>query len=153
MPYQGEFAQHRALKRLLEDDLVKALLSESKQREPGDGSLVLPYQAKVVPSAFEPRLVLAIDGGQMEIPLRNGYPGAEAGYVSVAGVLMDLRKLRELESEEFIDPSKFDEVESVQPASTVLPGCNVIYRNKGSARDSFRLAFHQSLRRCVFRRT
>ena len=53
---------------------------------------------------WQPEWVLAVDGSHQEEPVRNGYPGAEIGYVTIAAVLMDIAKIKELDSQRPINP-------------------------------------------------
>ena len=93
MPYDGEFAGYRPLQRIVETERVQQLLRKSRVFQPNDtNARVLPKNA---PSTFAtlPAYVVAIDGSNAEVDVRNGYPGAKIGYCTVASVLLNLAEM------------------------------------------------------------
>ncbi|MDZ7705760.1 MAG: DNA double-strand break repair nuclease NurA [Trueperaceae bacterium] len=94
---------------------------------------------------WQPDWVLAIDGSHHEVSIKNGYPGAEASYVTVASVLIDVAKIRELDQQRPIDPKAFRKVEQAEAIDCALPGCNIIYENDISADASLRRALFDIL--------
>ncbi len=140
MPYEGEFAQFRSIKRLTESERVKKLLGSyeicgaSTEQRPLS-SVLAP---DIRPSGWLPKIILAVDGSHVEIPVRNGFPGAEASYVTVASVLVDLAKVHELGTARPVDPKEFRKTEKADSIDCALPGCNVIGEGDGSAKESLR---------------
>jgi hypothetical protein len=139
MPYEGEYANYNPLRRIVETEHVKQLLSRCKVCNQEDASLPL-LQPVIVSDCLDvlPRLVLAIDGSNAEVPVVNGYPGAKVGYCTVASVLIDLALVNELDFDRPIDPKKFRETEKASTIDAALPGSNVVTRRQTSARVSFR---------------
>jgi hypothetical protein len=139
MPYDGEYAGYRPLRRIVETEHVKQLLSRCKVCSRNDAASSVP-----TPSTFPectkdlPRLILAIDGSNIEVPVINGYPGAKVGYCTVASVLIDLALVEQLDSRRPVDPQKFRETEKAATLDVALPGSNVVTRRQTSARVSFR---------------
>jgi hypothetical protein len=76
----------------------------------------------------------------------NGYPGAEVGYITVASVLIDLKLVKELEQNEFINPKKFRETEKASTIETVFPGCNIVLDTERNAKASLRRVLFEELR-------
>src|SRR5262244_2852803 len=109
MPYQNEFAQYEPLRRVSESERVKALLSSyrirngSSNETPRDTINI----ADLRPSGWTPSWVLAIDGSFLPVDVQNGYPGAEACYVTVASVLLNIAKTRELDKRRPVEPKEF----------------------------------------------
>lgn len=138
MPYEGEFAGYRSLKRIVDTERVQKLLNRAKMIE---GK---PLQTNIVPANAPqepetlPAFVLAIDGSYHEVDVRTGYPGAKVGYVTVASVLLDLAGLSELDKIRPVDPAKFRTTEKASTIDSALPGSNVVTINKSSASESFR---------------
>ena len=139
MPYEGEFASYHPLRRIVETEHVKQLLSRCKVCNEEDTALPA-LQPSLVSECTDvlPRLVVAIDGSNTEVPVVNGYPGAKIGYCTVASVLIDLALIDELDSDRPIDPQKFRETEKASTIDAALPGSNVVTRRQASARVSFR---------------
>lgn len=146
MGFEGEFASYEPLRRILDSVKVDALQKRLRVREYSEDeqhfeSLVINKNDLLL-STIQPDLVLAIDGSHLEAKPMNGFPGAEIGYVTVASVLIDLKLVKELESEPFISPKKFRETEKASTIESVFPGCNVVLDTEKDAKAS--------LRRCVY---
>src|SRR5262245_11871025 len=109
MPYEGEFAHYRPLQRIVTSERVQNLLGNYRIRG-GDAShpsdLALWREAPPA-TAWAASWVLAVDGCHAEVRIRNGFPGAEAAYVTVASVLLDLEKTRSLDQSRPVDPQVF----------------------------------------------
>ncbi len=146
MPYENEFAQYRSIIRIAESEHIKKLLRRCAIKE-GDGNGICnpPPIIDIKPSEFIPKLVVAIDGSKQEVPLRNGFPGAEISYMTVASVLIDLEKLTKLDQIRPIDPKAMREVEKSGSLDDVFPGCNVVLKGDPSAKDSFRRILFERL--------
>lgn len=139
MPYEGEFAAYRPLYRIAESERVKRLASRWKVCDPTISSTCHPSPNPAPPTVdYYPRFILAIDGSDIEIDVRNGYPGAKVGYCTVASVLLDLQMIGKLDTSRPVDPQKFRETEEAATIDAVFPGSNVIIRRQSSARASFR---------------
>jgi hypothetical protein len=139
MAYEGEFASYRPLYRIAESERVKSLLQRTRVREaeldvgPRPEPVTVPETAAALPD-----FIVAIDGSNAEVPVKTGYPGAQIGYCTVASVLLDLAKIRELDLRRPASPVEFRMTEQLSTADVALPGSNVVTRDHVSARDSFR---------------
>ncbi len=138
MPYEGEYAGYRALHRIAESERVKTLLSRSRIRDSVATDTFLTLKSAPQESTHLPRFVLAIDGSNAEVPVKNGYPGARVGYCTVASVLLDLELIDTLDLDRPIDPIEFRKTEEASAIDAALPGSNVVTRRQTSARASFR---------------
>jgi len=142
MGFEGEFASYEPLRRIRESEKVQAIEKRFKIRQESEytedfRNIIIP-KSKLTESTVQPDMVLAIDGSYHTVTARNGFPGAEYGYVTVATVLLDLKKIGELEKEDFIEPKKVRETEKASTIESVFPGCNVILDNEKSAKSSLR---------------
>jgi len=150
MPFENEFASYEPLRRILENPKVKALQDRLKIRKreeiEKDFNERITHKEKIVPSDFQPDMVLAIDGSYQEVKVENGFPGATIGYITVASVLLFMDKIREHSREEFIDPKKFRETEKAATIDTVFPGCNIILDTETSAKSSMRKTLFNELK-------
>lgn len=140
MPYEGEFAQYKSLRRIAESRRVKELLGSFRVRERSTSGTPLQTVsfADLSPSDWLPDWVLAVDGSHAEVMVQNGYPQAEASYITVASVLLDVDKIQRLDAHRPVDPREFRTTEQPDSIDCALPGCNVILDNVNSARDSLR---------------
>jgi len=125
MAFEGEFASYEPLRRLPLSNLI------SKNDIPQ--------------SEIQPDLVLAIDGSNIVAKAENGFPGAEFGYITVASVLIDLKKINELVKNDFVDPQEFRKTEKASTIDSVFPGCNIILDNEQNAKSSLRRALFEEL--------
>lgn len=145
MPYEGEYAHYQPLKRIVESERVQQLLRRSRVLDPS--TLTQQVTPKVPPEADTalPSLVVAIDGSDIEVDVRNGYPGAKVGYCSVASVVLNLAEMERLDVNRPVNPIDFRRTEDPSSDASALPGCNVITRDHVSAKDSFREALFDLL--------
>lgn len=138
MPYEGEFAGYRPLQRLADAERVKQLLTRARVHTPASSEpAAVPAQAPALADPL-PEFVVAIDGSQAEVDVRNGYPGAKVGYLSVASVLLDLEAIDALDERRPSDPIEFRKTEQAATIDAALPGSNVVTRTHTSARVAFR---------------
>lgn len=152
MPYSDknsfELASYKPLQRISDSKKVRSLEARLKIRKLGDESerdFEITEKNQLEESDWQPDMVLAIDGGPHTLPIENGFPGAECGYVTIASVLILLNKIRELEKNEFIDPVEFRKTEKAATTETVFPGCNVIVEGENSAKASLRRILFEEL--------
>lgn len=146
MPYEGEFAGYRPLQRIVETERVQQLLRRSRVYQPnqGNGVKVVPQNAPAVSVPF-PGYVVAIDGSNAEVDVKNGYPGAKIGYCTVASVLLNVAEMARLDQQRPVDPAEFRKTEEASTVDAALPGSNVVTRTNPSARDSFRESLYEVL--------
>jgi hypothetical protein len=111
---------------------------EPRVRSEAGDARSLPILKSVAAEHALPEMVVAIDGSHHEVEVENGFPGAEASYVTVASVMLDLRKMRALDERRPIKPQEFYSTQSTGSVDAAFPGRNVIYRDDATARDSLR---------------
>jgi hypothetical protein len=140
MPFEGEFASYQVLRRITEAEKVQELLRRAQVSPAVEatGPITPSAPPRLPPTNLLPDLILSIDGSYAEVDVRTGYPGAKLGYCVVASVLLDLKKLDELDAERPVDPQAFQETEQANALDSALPGTNIVTRRQRSARHSFR---------------
>lgn len=146
MPYQGEFAKHRSLRRVAESPRVKEVLRLARTTADAPSGMGGPDASEA--PRFEghlPPVAIAIDGSWLEVPIKNGYPGARVGYCTIATVLIRLSEVDRLDRARPIDPVAFRRTQETASMDEVLPGANVVIGAHTSARDSFRVALYEAL--------
>src|SRR5208283_294230 len=126
MPYEGEFAGYRPLQRIVETERVQGLLRKSRVFLPNaNGTSVVSPKLAPLPNHGLPSYVVAIDGSNAEVDVRNGYPGAKVGYCTVASVLLNLAEMARLDEQRPVDPLEFRKTEEASTVDAALPGSNV----------------------------
>lgn len=140
MPYDGEYAGYRPVRRLVSADAVQKLLRRARLAPPEPTLSALGWAPRAAPPALEgaPRYVVGIDGSYSEVAVRNGYPGARVGYCTVASVLIRLDELDRLDAARPVDPRTFRDTEEAATIDAALPGSNVVTGNHKSPREAFR---------------
>lgn len=150
MSFEKEYASYEPLRRLLDSEKVKALQNRFRIRERTeesdefDNDIIENKDLQL--SEIQPDLVLAIDGSTLAAKAENGYPGAEFGYITISSVLIDLKKVKTLEENQFINPIEFRKTEKASTIESVFPGCNVIIDNEKNAKSSLRRALFEELK-------
>ncbi|MBI3530612.1 MAG: DNA double-strand break repair nuclease NurA [Betaproteobacteria bacterium] len=147
MPFKGEAPSYRAIQRLATNPRVKELLGAIRVPEWNKEKVEELVAARVAPSEFLPRLVVAIDGSSQAYEPRKGFPGAELAYLTVSTVIIDVSKLSSLSQQRDRQPppTEYRRIENAESLDTVLPGCNVIFRDEPHAWASFRRALYEAL--------
>jgi len=143
MGFEGEFASYEPLRRVLDSQKVKELLGRMRiqPNQPFAGAIKndLVHKNDLPKSdALPPDLILAIDGSHLEAHPEKGFPGAELGYVTIAAVLIDIKRISQLEKEDIIDPKLFRKTETPATQESVFPGCNMALDKEKDAKASFR---------------
>jgi hypothetical protein len=146
MPYEGEFAEYKSIRRLTENERVKNLLSRAMPRDVSQDATSLPTfkRSDIAPTDWFPENVLAIDGSHQEELVEKGYPGAEISYVTAAVVLTDVAKIRELDKQRPIDPKSFRATERAASIDRAFPGCNIVIDDEQSPVHSLRKALFET---------
>lgn len=153
MSFQGEYASYEPLRRIIESQRINERLQglHVKKISPSANSISpdnLVAKSSLSQTTQQPDLILAVDGSYQAAPVQNGFPCAECGYITVASVLLDLKKAKELEKAEFIDPKEFRETEKTSSFEAVFPGCNIIVGDEPDAKSSLRRVLFEEMTNC-----
>src|SRR5882724_2456429 len=146
MAGKGGVPSSRSLTRLAQAERVKQLLQTARPIAPEEQSAPIAPLPAPAPTHQIPLNAVAIDGSYVELPVRSGYPGASVGYVTVAGVVLNLMRLDELDRDRPVDPVEFRKTESAATIDAALPGSNVVTGEHPSAPTAFRDALFEVLR-------
>ncbi len=147
MPYDGEYAHYKPLRRVVESTQVQNLLRRARVSKPAAARSMPPpvALADLGQSAWLPDWIIGVDGSMSEVPVDTGYPAAMIGYVTVASVMLNLAKMTALDVQRPVDPRKFAELEQAESVDGALPGSNVVIDDTSNAADSFRRALFEIL--------
>jgi hypothetical protein len=150
VPFENEFASYEPLRRILDnrklDELQERMLPRTQPYSASDIHLPQIDTSAIEKSDFLPDMILAIDGSYQCVPVKNGFPGAEIGYITVASVLLLMKDVQALSTKKFIDPKKFRETEKATAFDSVFPGCNIVIDNEISPRASLRRFLHEQFK-------
>ncbi|MCU7919695.1 MAG: DNA double-strand break repair nuclease NurA [Candidatus Thiodiazotropha sp. (ex Epidulcina cf. delphinae)] len=139
MPYDNELAKYHVIRRIAESDQVKNFLNRCKINDSAHSEFELPSSpTNLARAEWLPKWIIAIDGGNQEIPVENGFPGAEVSYISIASVMIDVELLQKLDAERPVDPAAFRKIQSTDADANVFPGCNVNIEGEISSQASLR---------------
>ncbi|MDR2409349.1 MAG: DNA double-strand break repair nuclease NurA [Bacteroidales bacterium] len=150
MSFEGEFASYEPLRRILDSEKIKAL--EARLRIQPTNTLskniqnLLTHKNELSHSNVQPDFVLAIDGSHQEVYPEKGFPGAAYGYIAIASVLIDLKKIQQLAKDDIIDPKSFRKTEEASTQESGFPGCNIIVDSEKDAKSSFRRVLFEDLK-------
>ena len=145
MPYEGEFATYRSIRRIAQSQSVKEMLERMQRADPSQARVALPIVniSEIQPSEWQPEWVFAVDGSHQEELVENGYPGAEVAIVTIAGVFINIAKIKELDSQRPVDPKLFRETEDLSSTEAAFPGCNIVLDSDKSPQISLRKALFE----------
>lgn len=147
MPFEGEFASYGPLRRIASSDRVQALLKICRRRESEAKNFAALKPAPIQPSGWIPDYVIAIDGSHAEVPVETGFPGAEVSYLTIASVIVDLARMRQLDLQRPVDPRDFRTLESPASIDCVIPGANVVISDESSPSASMRRLVYEEFER------
>ena len=147
MPYHNEFARGDSLWRLMENPSVqefKGVIRHSESQKPH----ALPVQLNPSRGLNNIKRVIAIDGSSVTRRVQNGYPGAEASLLHWAAIVIKLQAIRNIPRNYIPSPSEIRDMEQCDTLSAVLPGRNVVRRDKpeDSSKRFFRATISQELK-------
>lgn len=151
MSFEGEFAHYEPLRRMLSNEKIKNFYDTLKVRDTSHDSetvkeKLIDKSELTSTSIQQPDLVLAIDGSHIETKVHKGYPEANFGCVAVASVLLDLKKIQEIEKQEFPNPRDVQNTESVASFEAAFPGCNVFRDGEKDTKSFFRKTLYEELK-------
>lgn len=149
MPYEGEFAHYKPLKRIVESQQVQALTGRMriKASTQSDITLTPPVNlSDLATSEWTPDYVIAIDSGGQPTAVKNGYPGASIGYLTVASVLLDFKKMIYLDSQRPADPKEFRTIERAESIEGAIPCSNVVIDDEQDTESSFRRVLFETFK-------
>jgi len=150
MGFEGEFASYEPLRRILSSEKIQAL-QQRMHIQPAIPSAETIKKNTVTLNDLpkgavqQPDLILAIDGSHLEGQPEKGYPGAECGVITIASVLIDLKKVALLGKNDFIDPKKFRETEKASSQESLFPGSNIVIDSEKDAKSSLRRIIFEEL--------
>lgn len=126
MPYEGEFAKYEAVRRIVSNPRVREFLENCEKQSPDvqDGGPRVEA-VHIERPRWSPDYVIAIDGSHQETPVKNGFPGAEISYLTVACVILDVAQMRTLDAQRPADPAAFNDIKQAEAIDAVFPGSNV----------------------------
>jgi len=148
MPFENERASYAPLRRILQSEKVRRLQDRFRLAETGGAeqqpSLLSTEISPATKDRF-PELILAVDGGYHVTPVKNGYPGAEIGYITIAAVLILLDKLREIAADDIINPVEYRKTQKRSSIDTALPGRGVIIDDERTPEASMRKTLFEEM--------
>ena len=103
MSFEGEFANYEPLRRIFSSKKVERFLDELEVCDVA--SNVTNILEKVIQKKdlkntdnIQPDLILAMDGSVAEASVTKGFPNANYGYITIASVLIDMEKIKVIQS-------------------------------------------------------
>ena len=144
MPYENEYASGESLWRFLDNESVRQFQGEIQTLNSSQPR-VFPPRLEVQRGLSSIEQIIAIDGSDVVHRVQNGYPMAEASLVNIAGVVIKVKELYDIKSDEITRPQKLRDLETVKTMGTVLPGPNVIgtERHEKEPKKYFRSTFRK----------
>lgn len=129
MPYKNEFARGDSLARIADSQSVRDFQGVIKVTSEGSPH-ALPARLTLERIHGNITKIVAIDGSTVPKRVKNGYPGAEAALFNLAAIIIYLDELRGIPENYIPGPAEIREIENCKTLSAVLPGCNVVRKDK-----------------------
>lgn len=151
MSFEGEFAHYEPLRRLFSSKKVEKFLNELQVRDIATNAndVVRNVTKKSdLPNTntIQPDLILAIDGSDAEGIVTKGFPSANYGCITIASVLIDLKKIRTIETQKFPDPRSVYDTETPSAFEAVFPGSNVFVSEDETPKEYLRRRIYEELK-------
>ncbi len=152
MGFQAEFASYEPLRRLRDSEAVKNLETRFKVRSMASeqqaiSDRILTVDDLEATESLDIHYVVAIDGSNLAANSDKSYPGAELCYLTVASVLLDMKKIQKIAQSDFIDPVELRKTEDNTSFESAFPGCNIILDEEDDAKSSLRRVLFEELGR------
>ncbi len=90
-----------------------------------------------------PDYIISFDGSGYELEIDEKFPSTRIGYIQIAAVLVFLKKMLDLRTQQFIDPLELRKMINESLFSMVLPGSNIRENKCNSLKDSWRWDIYQ----------
>jgi hypothetical protein len=151
MGFEGEFASYEPLRRIISSEKIQSLQKRMRVQPSIPSAEIIKKNIITADKLSQtiinqPDWILAIDGSHLEGHPEKGYPGAEYGVVTIASVLIDLKKIAQYEKSDFIDPKKFRETEKASSQESLFPGCNIVIDSEKDSKSSLRRMIYEELK-------
>ena len=127
MPYPNERASGEVLMWLENSQALKDFKGIIQEQDPV--ALEPPTQLTLQRREWLPRRMIAIDGSNITSSVKNGFPGAEVGLITVAVIVVKLENLRNITHREIPPPSFFRDMENAHTIQKAVPGIGVLHRD------------------------
>jgi hypothetical protein len=150
MGFEGEFASYEPLRRIADSEKYNALLThvriQKKDQSIKNFDSLLVYKKDLLQNLIQPSLIIFTDGSSFEKEIEKGFPSARLGVVTIASVLTNLDKIKQLLKDDFIDPKEFRKTEDNSFMEAFFPGCNVVMDSEKDAKASLRRRLFEELK-------
>ena len=147
MPFETERASYAPLRRILQSETVRRLQKRFRLAKTGEAEQEPLLVSESLPDANRPfpDMILAVDGSYHVTPVKNGYPGAEIGYITIAAVLILLDKLHKIATDDIINPVEYRQTQKRSSIDTALPGRGVIIDDERTPEASMRKTLFEGM--------
>ncbi|MCY3655638.1 MAG: hypothetical protein OXG95_03370 [Chloroflexi bacterium] len=152
MPYEDERAGLAAIRALADRGIVDEFHSDLAEPTGGPLPELPPFEPYGVRGRARDR-VLAIDGSSVYEPIPGSLPSTEAGLVSLGMVIIDVKRLRDLErlpESNSVNPRSLRDTENPTTLGTMLPGRNARKTDGTEPRMWFRQRINAELEEASF---
>jgi hypothetical protein len=110
---------------------VQTFLTECRIPEAADPVVVQTQSTRLsLPDESKFKLVVAIDGGFREVPVREEFPAATITFFTFGPLLLKLSDLAELDEQPFIAPEDLVKLKNIDRYTLVLPTRNISRRGR-----------------------
>ena len=129
MPYPNERSSGEVLMWLENSQALKDFKGIIQERD--SVALEPPTQLTLQRRGWLPRRLIAVDGSHITANVKNGFPGAEVGLITIGVVGIKLHKLenlRNIKHGKIPPPSFFRDMEDPHTLQKVVPGLGILHR-------------------------
>lgn len=115
---------------------VQDFLAHCTVPEPADEEVISDLAVPMTPPASSRiNLIVAIDGGFREIPVRERYPSATLTFFTFGPLLLQMQDLRELDESPFLAPEDMARLKRIERYTLVLPTRNISSHGQSLSRS------------------
>lgn len=134
---------------VIRDASVQAFLETCKlPKTVDDINLTGDLQHVYKPVPDDPiRIVVAIDGGYTEIPVRTEFPSATICFFQFGALFFSVEDLERIEDQPFIDPDDMSKLKEIQRLKFTLPVRNITVGSEPTLTHSVRKALYDFFRK------
>lgn len=141
----AEYASKASHGYVIKDPVVQEFLNKCNRPKPvSDINLSDKYRLQLENPKKNPiKHIIAIDGGNTEVPVQKEYPSATISFFQFGTLFFNIEDLEDLSYKPFIDPEDIQKLKNVERQKLTIPTKNITYKEYNDLTPSVRKAIYE----------
>ncbi len=141
----AEYASKASHGYVIKDSVVQEFINKCNLPKPVLGiDFDDKYRIQLkIPKNNSIKHIIAIDGGNTEVPVRKEYPSATITFFQFGTLFFHVEDLEDLAYKPFIDPEDIQKLKNVERQKLAIPTRNITYKDHSDLTSSVRKALYE----------